>query len=598
MDTTPTPGPLTMAEVISRGGISGGDGSEDDSPDEDSGPEPLEILDAAAIEVLEPEQLRDLITAAEVEIASLAEGGLAARRRRNELYSFRNACAGVLNEITAEDGTPPEIVDVVVPDAPASESAPTVEDSTEPPTEVLDDATPPVDEDSPVGDPVLEGDAPDITEDEDEQILVGAAPIVAAIGTQMAGQPLDQDQLHTLVASIWDNPGGGSAVIGRFDQVEPDTPRLGTHGPAANDAILGGIGEERRARIASICATPDIRREIPECGDDAEPIRAIFAQFPSDNMTIEYHTEEALSVVAGGTGTWTSTERDAYDTAVTNGDADAILAAQKVCYLVDCNTATLATALPVYACVEHTLETQYSHPQQIASVERRVRRRLARVKETVLLDFVRAESFHFNVDADLFGLRLSSVLAVGEALRSIMGSVVVEERIDGANYTAIVPWGFPTIFDLDGASAPDCCAALGLTDFGVTNVVSTKDNFTGAAEPFSPLVRAGDGYFADNAVATRGPANPSEVENYPQDNWWIALVDTSSWFYFSPFNFTLGATRDDVHVRGNKTRSMFIEGAHGLARNGCQPSVWVNLENVCAAGVRALPIAATCESGS
>ena len=593
-DETPTPKRLTMAEVIARGGITGGDGSEDPSDDE---PTPLAILDASAIEILEPEQLRDLITAAEAEIETLAEGGLAARRRRNALYAFRNACVTVLNEILAEDGSPPEIVDVVEPTATSEDETPPAEDP--PPPPVAEDVTPPVEEDSPgVGDPALEGDPPADVPEPAEQILVGAAPIVAAVGTQMAGQPITETQFTDLVQSIWDNPGGGSAVIGKFDQVDDDTPRLGDAGPAANDLILGGIGDDRRARIASICETPDIRREIPECGDDAEPVRAIFAQFPSDNMTIEYHTEEALSLVDGGVGTWTPTERTAYDLAVTNGDADAVLAAQKVCFLVDCNTATLATALPVYACVEHTLETQYSHPQQIASVERRVRRRLARQKETVLLDFIRAESFHFNVDADLFGIRLSSAHAVGEALRSIMGSIVVEERIDEANYTAIVPWGFPTIFDLDGASAPDCCAAMGLTDFGVTNVVATKDNFTGAAEPFSPLVRAGDGYFADNLVATRGAANPSEVENYPQDNWWIALVDTSSWFYFSPFNFTIGATREDVHVRGNKTRSLFIEGAHGLARNGCQPAVWVNLENVCSAGVRALPIAATCETGS
>ncbi len=591
------PTKLTISEAIARGGISGGDGSEDE-PKED-GPEPLAILDESAIEVLEPEQLRDLITAAETEIEALAEGGLSARRRRNALYAFRNECARVLNEILAADGTQPEIVDVVDPSPKDEVTDPPAGD---PPTGEPVDATPPADPVTPdveVGDPVLEGDPPaDVPDPEPELVGAGIAPIVAAMGTQVAGDVIDQSQFADLVQSVWDNPAGGGAVIGRFDIVDADTPRLSESSVDRNDEILGTIGDDRTARLASICETPDIRREIPECGDDSEPIRAIFAQFPSDNMTIEYHTEEPLSNVATGVGTWTPAERTAYDTAVTNGDADAILAAQKVCFLVDCNTATLATALPVSACVEHTLETQYSHPQTIASVERRVVRRLARVKETVLLDFVRAESFHFLVDADVYGIQTSGAHAVGESLRSLMGSVVVEERIDEANYTAIVPWGFPTIFDLDGASAPDAARELGLTDFGVTNVVATKDNFTGAAEPFSPLVRAADGYFADNLVATRGPANVFPVEPFPQDQWWIALVDTSSWFYFSPFNSTIGATREDVHVRGNKTRSMFIEGAHGLARNGCQPSLWITYENVCSAGVRALPLAADCESGS
>ena len=596
MDTTPTPRPLTMAEVISRGGITGGDGSEDDSPDEDSAPEPLEILNAAAIEELAPEQLRDLVTAADAEIVTLADGGLTSRRRRNALYAFRNICVEALNEILGD--VTPDIVEIIeaAPPAPVVDEVPADDPPADPPAADLVDEVDLPAGDPPVtdaGDPVIEGDPPDV---EDEPVLVSAAPIVAAVGTAHAGAEIDDDEFVAMVTSIWDNPGGGSAVLGRFDQVDADAPRL-TDGARANVELLGS-GPGRAAKIASICAVPDVRREIPECGDDSEPIRAIFAQFPSDNMTIEYFTEEALSIVAGGVGTWTPTERTAYDTAVTNGDADAILAAQKVCYLVDCNTVTLATALPVYACVEHTLETQYSHPENIASVERRVRRQLARNKETVLLDFVRAESFHFLVDADVYGMRLSSALAVLESIKSLMGSIVVEERIDEANYTAIVPWGFPTIFDLDGASAPDCCAALGLDQFGVTSIVQTKDNFTGAAEPFSPLVRAGDGYFADFAIGTRGPGNVSPLEGFPQDQWWIALVDTSSWFYFSPFNFTIGATREDVHVRGNKTRSLFIEGAHGLARNGCQPSIWMTFENVCAAGVRALPLAATCESGS
>lgn len=579
---SPRPRSLSMAEVIARGGISGGDGTD---PPADP-PAPLEVLDRDAVEQLEPEQLRTLVAAAEAEIAALTEAGLAglaARNRRNDLYAFRNVLAETLNAIAAADAAPPTVVDID-PAPPADDDAadPPVAEDTDPP------AIDPVD-DSDVGDPVIEGDPPTVTAEDRVPVAMTAAPLLAAPTTEHAGAALDRDGLFSEIKEIWDHPGKARGTIGRYDQVDPDTPRL-TDSASHNAEILGLQREDRLARLASICETPDIRREIPDCGDLAEPVRALFGQFPSDNMTIEYHTEEPLSNVATGVGTWTPSDRTAYDLAVTNGDADAILAAQKVCYLVDCNAATLATALPVYACVEHTLETQYSHPQVIASVENRVRRRLARVKEQVLLDFVRAEAFHFDVDASLFGIGLGGVTSILEAVKSVMGSVVVEERIEEGNYTAIVPWGFPGLFDLDGATACNK-GMVDLTDFGVTGITETKDNFTGAADPFPSLV---SDLYPDWDPASRGPSNSENLVPFPADNWWIGLVDPSSWFYFSPFEFTLGATREDGHVKGNKTRSLFIEGAHGLARNGCQPAIWLNFSNVCAAGVRAACAEPTC----
>lgn len=571
----------SISDLVARGvQVSGGSDDADDTPAEPELPgADVEIRTAETLALLEVEQLRSLY--AEVDTAieeALPKLTARTKDRVTELIDYRSRLASMVKDLT-EPIDPGQRLDDSGPDdgaaggdddsTPVPDTAEGIDDTPPAPDPTTQVAPEPV---TAAADGITPSINPDGTDPDGAPSGPRLAPLVASVGSSIAqpGTEIDDDALVAGLADFLGSESTGILKPGRYQKFVDGLPKLGMD-PHSNAEILRGYDEPTLAALG--CDTPDVFRDVVDTGyDQATPIMSLFSRrFPSSNLQVTIHRDPGIADALDAPGEWDEAARTALDNA--EGDADAILAAEKACYPAPCIDPVTIQARIRYACVTSTTEQRWTHPQSVENALAKVRWSYMRQGERFLLEWLRAdinETLFYTIDMEDRPAPwvLDQVLLYWRAILEARG-------LEGGNWTAITQAGAEIGFTTDAMKT--CSENRGVTLGSIVNSVVTT--------PVSPTGL--DSYYDGIAVPDPGLANV-EATDYVEapSSFWVALVEPSAWAMFGPSGVELGARQDNVDRRQNLQQELFMEDAVGLFRDAPYPAIWFQFNNVAFDGVR------------